>query len=250
MILKTAVAQFSLTVSKSTRAWHADESMHHLWKLFRWRFPSRHRLHFHWLFLSKQGLRALMNQRVTCGSGFVDYFWFGSGLVFVDYFWIKRGVLSRIQASPMEGVPLTISELVPTPFSFTFSKSIGVASASKSTRHLWNLVRWWFMTLQRLSFCWLFLSQQGLWALRNPQIFGIGFSDDFGVGRGPIFITVSKWTGAGRADESTRNLWTLFPWLFLSQQGLQALPNPCVTFGKIFRWYFPVGTDSILVDFF
>jgi hypothetical protein len=39
-------------------------------------------------------------------------------------------VLSRIQASPTEGVSLMISESAPTPFSLTFSKLPAVASAS------------------------------------------------------------------------------------------------------------------------
>ena len=50
-------------------------------------------------------------------------------------------MLSRIQASPVEGVSLTISESVPTPFSLTLSESTGPASASESTRHLWKLSR-------------------------------------------------------------------------------------------------------------
>ena len=45
-------------------------------------------------------------------------------------------MLSRIQASPMEGVSLMISQSTPTPFSLTFSKSKGAASDSKSTRHI------------------------------------------------------------------------------------------------------------------
>jgi hypothetical protein len=50
-------------------------------------------------------------------------------------------VLSRIQASPVEGGSLTISESAPTPFSLTISESTGVVSASESTRHLWKVFR-------------------------------------------------------------------------------------------------------------
>ena len=50
-------------------------------------------------------------------------------------------MLPRIQASPMEGVSLMISESAPTPFLLTISKSKGAASASESTRDLWKLFR-------------------------------------------------------------------------------------------------------------
>jgi hypothetical protein len=115
MISQVAPTPFSLTFSESTGAISSSESTRRLWKLFRWWFPSRQRHCFRWIFLSKQGLRALTNPHVTCGSGFFDYFLFDSALVFVDYFWIKRGcVLSRIQASPMEGVSLMILEAAST----------------------------------------------------------------------------------------------------------------------------------------
>jgi hypothetical protein len=43
---------------------------------------------------------------------------------------------------------------------------------------------------------------------------------------------------------------TPFSLTFLSQQGLQALPNPRVTFGRCFGDDFPVGYDSVFVDYF
>jgi len=205
-----------------------------------------------------------MNPRVTCGSSFVDCFWFVYGLVFVDYFWIKRGrVLSRIQASLMEGVSLLISESAPTPFLLLFSKSKGAASASESTCHLWKLFRWWFLSLQRLSFRWLFVSHRGFerwWIHASPLEV--------------VSLTFSESTGAVGAKESTRHFWNRFRWwfrsqhglsfhwLFVSNQGLGALTNPRVTFEscflvifwvrrgcelfrihasplKVFRWRFP-----------
>jgi len=49
------------------------------------------------------GLCALMNPRVTCGSGLVDDFRGDSDSVFLDNIWLNRGcVLSRIQASHVE----------------------------------------------------------------------------------------------------------------------------------------------------
>jgi hypothetical protein len=62
-------------------------------------------------------------------------------------------VRCRIQASPLQAVSLKIS------------------------------------SLQWLSFCWLFLGQQGLCALMNPSITCCsGFTDDFLVGKDSIFI--------------------------------------------------------------
>jgi hypothetical protein len=136
------------------------------------------------------GVGVLTNTRVTYGSGFADDFWVCSGSIFVDYLWIKRGcVLSQIQASPVEGVSLMISESAPTLFLLNFSKSTGATSASEYTHHLCKVFRWWFLSRQRLSFHWLFLTQKGLWALTNPRVtFGICFGDDYGVGRGLVFI--------------------------------------------------------------
>jgi hypothetical protein len=65
MISETVVAQFSLTISESTRARSAAESTRHLCKLFRWWSPSRHRLSFRWPFLIQQGLWAFLNPRLT-----------------------------------------------------------------------------------------------------------------------------------------------------------------------------------------
>jgi hypothetical protein len=171
------VAQFSLTVSKSTGVGRANESTRHIWKLFRWWFPSRHRLSFRWPFLSQQGLRALMNPHLTFGRFLGDYFWVGNDPIFVDYLWVNRGCGRwRIHTSPSESVSLMISETVVAQFSLTFSKSTGVgrvdesthhlwklfsltfsestgaASTSKSTRHLWNRFRSRFRRRQWLSF--------------------------------------------------------------------------------------------------
>jgi len=217
-----------------------DESMRHLWKLFRC------------LFLSQQGLRALPNPRVTFGRCFGDDFQVGTDSVFVDFFWVNRG-----------------------------------CSSSKCARHLVKVFQWWFLSRQQLSFLWLFLSQLGLWALTNPHVsFGSSFVVFFWVNRGcepfrihasplegasvmisrsapTLFsLTFSESTGAVTSSESTRHLWKAlrwwfpgrhrlyFRWLFLSQQGLSPLPSPCVTFERRFGDDFPVGTDSVFIDFF
>ena len=125
-ICESSATQFSLTISESTEALCSAESKHHLWMLFRWWFLSRQRLRFCWLFLIHQGLWALTNPHVTCGSGFVHDFWVGSDLVFVDYFWVNLGyVRLRIHTSLVEAVSLMISE------------STSVVRAAESMHQLW-----------------------------------------------------------------------------------------------------------------
>ena len=114
-ISESAATQLLLTISVSTGAMGADESTRHLWNRFHWWFQSLQWLSFHLLFLSQQGLRALMNPRVTRGRGLVDDFWVGSRSVFVDYFWVNRG-----------------------------------GCANEYSRHLWKRFRWWFLSLQGL----------------------------------------------------------------------------------------------------
>jgi len=76
-IFQPALTSFSLTFSKSTGDASASISTRHLWKLFRWRFASQHRLRFRWLF------------------------------------WVNRGrQLFRIHASPLKGVSVMISESI------------------------------------------------------------------------------------------------------------------------------------------
>jgi len=77
----------SLMISESLGAVCAIESMHHLWKKFRW-----------W-FMRPEGLLALSNPCVTCGSSFIDDFWGHMGYL-----------RSRIHASPVKAVSLMIFE--------------------------------------------------------------------------------------------------------------------------------------------
>jgi len=185
-----AVPQFSLTISKSTGAGRADESKRHLWNVFRWWFPSRHRLSFRLPFLSQEALRALPNPRLTFRRCLGDDFWVASDSIFVDYFWVNKGCGSwRIHASALESVSLMISETVVAQFSLTISESTRVGRADESTRHLWKLFHWRFPSCHQLSSRWLFTSQQGLRALSNPRVsFKRLLGDDFWVGNELVFV--------------------------------------------------------------
>jgi len=221
-IFQPALTLFLLTFSKSTGDASASVSTRHLWKLFRWRFASQHRLHFCRLLLSQQRPTALPNPRVTIERCFGYDFWVDNK-VFVDYFSVNRDCRCwRINVS------VRIFQPALTPFSFTFSESTGAGSSSESTRQFWKVFRWQFPSQHRFHFC----------------------------------LTFSESKGAASSSESMRHLWKLFPWwfpsqhrlhfhwLFLSQQGQRPLPNPRVTFGICFGDDFPVSTDSVFVDFF
>ena len=304
-----------------------DESMHHLWKQFRGLFLSGQRLSFPWLFLSQQGLYAmmnlcvssgkhflwwfligqplyfpwlvliqlglcgLMNQCVTSQSSFGDDFWVGSDSVFLDSLCVNRGsVRWWIQASVLETFFMTISEWTATPFSLTLSEStgdecadksmgqlwkrvsvmifdvaatqfsltifesIGAVCAEESMRHLWKQFRGLFLSRQRLSFPWLFLSQQGLCGLTNPFVtYESRFGGYFWVGTDSVFLDSFLVSGAVCADESMDQLlkhfrWRFligrqlsFPWVFLCQQGQCALRIPCITSESSFEGYFLSG---------
>ena len=157
------MAHFSLTFSKPTGVGRFDKSTRHLWKLFRWRFPNRHRLSLCWLFLSEQGLRALSNHGVTFGMFLGDDFGVGSEPVFVDYLWVNMGCGSwQIHASPLESILLMISEMSMSQFSLTVSKSTGDELADESMPKVFC----WRLPIQhRLKFYWLF------WVNRQCEIF-------------------------------------------------------------------------------
>jgi len=261
---ESTTIQFLLTISKSIGAVCTDESMRQLWKQFRWWILSRQWLSFPWLFLTQQGLSALTNPCVTCGSSFGDDF-----------------------------------ESVVTQFSLTISEPTGAVCADESMCQLWKQFRWWFLSQQRLSFSRLFLTQQGLCALTNPCITcGCSFLDNFWVGNDSVFLdyfwitrgyvrwwinvspveaisvtisesaatffslTICESTWAVCDDESMRQLWNQFryrflsrqwrsfPRLFLSQQGLCALTNSCVISGSSFSDDFWVSNDSVFLDSF
>jgi len=121
-----AAIQFSLTVYESTWAVWDDESIRHLWKQFRGLFMRGQRLSVPWLFMSRQGQCGLTNPFVTCESSLRGSFWGGSDSVFFYCLWVHRGCVGwRIHSSP------------------------------------WKQFRGMFMSGQRLSFPWLFMSRQG-----------------------------------------------------------------------------------------
>jgi hypothetical protein len=164
-----------------------------------------------------------------------------------------------------------ISESTTTQFSLTIFESTGTLCAHESKRHLLKRFLWWFLRRQWLNFCWLFLSQQGLYALTNPHVPSrSNFDDDLWVISDSVFIdyfwvnmgsvclrihvshveavslmisdsttiqfslTIYDSTGDVCGHESRRHLWKYFHWWFLSLQVLCTLPNPRVTFGNFF----------------
>jgi hypothetical protein len=144
-ISESPATEFSLTISKSTGAVCAEESMRHLWKQFRGLFVSGQQLSFPWLFVSQQVLCGLTNPFVTCESTFEGYFYVGQRLSFPGLFLCQR-----------------------------------VLCADESMRQLWKHFKWWFLSRQRLDFPRLFLCEQGQCELMNPRISsGYIFGDDF-----------------------------------------------------------------------
>jgi len=189
-----------MTFSESTGSVSASESTRHLWKVFWRRFSSWYRLCLCWLFLSQQGMAALLNPPITFERCLGDDFGVDNDFVFVDYLWVNNAWGRwQIHASPLEVVSLTFSELT------------GAASASESTRHLWKVFRWWFSSRQRLCFRGLFLSPQWCELFR---------------------IYASPLEGVSVMISSRRGL--RFHRLFLSLQGLWAILNPRVAFGSCF----------------
>ena len=188
--------------------------MRQLWKQFRWWFLSRQRNSFPWLFLSQQGLCALTNPCVSSGNSFGDDFLVGNETVFLDYFLVNRGyVLWRIHASALEIVSVMNSVSVETQVSLTILES----------------------TVSRM--------------ITVPA--ATKFS-----------LSISESTGVVCDDESICHLWKQFrwwflsrqllrfPWLFVSQHGLCAMTNPCVSSGTSFGDDFLVGCDSVFLGCF
>lgn len=89
MISKSVAAQFSMTISESTKVVWANESTSYLWKQFQWRFLSWQRLSFRWWFPSQLGLCALTNSSFNCGGSLVVDFRVGNDSVFGDDFQVN-----------------------------------------------------------------------------------------------------------------------------------------------------------------
>jgi hypothetical protein len=218
--------QFSLTVYESTGAVWAHEFICHLWKQFRGLFLTGRRLSFPWLFMSQQGLCALTNPWVTSGNIFYDDFWEGSDYVFLDCFWVNRCYVRwGFHASSLEAVSEVIFEWAATQFTLTIHESTRAVWADEFIRHLWKQFRGLFVSGQRLSFPWLFISQQGLCGMTNPS----------------SLVKVVK--GANSQWSATQ-----FSLTFSESTGLCGLTNPCLISGNSFRDDFWVGSDSIFLD--
>jgi len=95
----------------------------------------------------------------------------GSELFFLDCLWVNRGCGGwRIHSALVKAVSGAISERATTRFFVTVYESKGAVWANESIRHLWKEFRGLFLTGHRVSFLWLFMSEQGLWGLTNPFV--------------------------------------------------------------------------------
>jgi hypothetical protein len=199
---------------------------------------------------------------VTCESSFGGYFWVVSDSVFLDCSWVNRGCVGwRIHSSRVKAVPGAISEWSATQFSLMFSESTGAVGVEDSLCHLWKQFHWRFPSGQRLSFPWLFMSQQGLCGLTNPFLTSnSSVRGYFWVVSDSVFLDVFSVNRCCARWGFLRHLckqfpwWFLggqrlsFPWHFLSQQVLCALRIPYIIYGSSFGSYFWVGSDSLFFD--
>jgi len=203
-----------------------------------------------------------MNPFVTCARSFGGYFWLGTESVFFDCFWVNKGCGGwRIHSSHAKRLSRATSEWAATKFSFTVYESPGPVWADESIRHLWKEFQGLYLNGQRVSFPWLFMSQQGLCVLTNPFINcessfrgpfwednDLVFRDCWWVKRGCVGrrIHSSPVKGVSRAFFTRQRV--SCPWLLISQQGLWGLTNPFVTCENSFKGYFWVGSNSVFLD--
>jgi len=119
--------------------------------------------------MSQKRLCGLTNPFVTSESNFGGFFWLGIDSVFLDCLWVNRGCVAwRIHSSAAKAVSRAIFEWTVTQISLTLCESTGAVWANESIHHLWKHFRGLFLSGQRLSFPYLFMSQQGLCGLTNP----------------------------------------------------------------------------------
>jgi len=149
----------------------ADESIHHLWKQFQGPFLWGQRLSFSWLFMSQMGLCGQTNPFVTCERSFGGYFLLGTKSVFLDCLWVNKGCRGwRIHSSHAKRVSRATSEWAAIKFSFTVYESLGAVWDDESIHHLWKQFRGLYLNGQRVSFPWVFMSQNGLCGQTNPFV--------------------------------------------------------------------------------
>jgi hypothetical protein len=101
-------------------------------------------------------------------KSFGNDFWVGNDSVFLDSFCVNRCCVGwRINSSPMKevsGAYFWVDSEKVFLNGFWVNKGVG---AEESMRDLWKQFRGLFLSGQRLSFPWLFMSQQGLCGLTN-----------------------------------------------------------------------------------
>jgi hypothetical protein len=212
----------------------------------RWR-----RIRFHWLFLSQKGLRALPNPRITFGRCFDDDFSVGINSVFVDYFLVNRGwQLFQIHASPLKGVSVMIFQSAPTLFSLTEGHELFRLHASSLKGVSLMIFQLEPNPFSLTEGCELFL-------LHTSPLEGVSVTISKSA---PTPFSLNFYESTASTSDSASYIWKVFRWwfpsryphhfhwFFMSQQGLRALPNPRVTFGRCFGDDFLVGINFISVD--
>jgi len=145
MVSELVATQFLQAISQSTGYLCADESRRQLWRQTRWLFLSRQLLSIWWWLLSQQGVYAHTNPSISWGSIFGEDF-------------------KRVSNSVLDVDFLVSWDCV----------------RCQSRRQLRRESRWWFMSLQLLSFRWRLSTQHGLCAQTKPSVsWGSSFVDDF-----------------------------------------------------------------------
>jgi len=140
--------------------------------------------------MSTQRLSGLTNPLVAGESSFRGSFWVGNVSLFLYCLWVHRGCVGwRIHFLNCEssfGGSLWVGR---TQLSLTVYESTGAVWADESIRHLWKQFRRLFLSGQRLSFPWLFMSRQGQCGLTNPFVTSErSFGGYFLVGSDSVFL--------------------------------------------------------------
>jgi hypothetical protein len=168
----------------------ADESIRHLRKEFRGLFLNGQRLSFPGLFMSQQGLCWLTNLFVTWESSFGGYFWVGSDSVFLDCLWVHRGCVGNKSIRHLrKQFRWIFCDWEATQVSLSAYESTGAVWPDESIHHLWKQFQGLSLSWQRLSFPWLFMSQQGLCELTIPFVtYERSFEGYLWVNRDSVFL--------------------------------------------------------------
>jgi len=228
MISERAPPLFFFIVSESTGVVRSEDSFYHLWKQLR------------------------------------DDFWVVSDSVFLDIFWVNRCCARwGFLLSSLETVYVTISEWSGTQFALMFSESTRAVHAEDSFCHLCKQFPWWFLSGQRLSFPWHFLSQLVLCALRIPSVISVNsFRGYLWLGGDSVFLDC-LWVNRGcvrwRIHWSpletfsvmiSERVATLFFFIVFESTGVVRSEDSFYHLWKQFRDDFWVVSDSVFLDIF